>query len=240
MAAKTTADAVYALLLQGSDWLASAPRVIVQLGDTVFSTAHFASEAGTGYFKRRIEGAAVQQQMGAIKLDVQSQGGKEPVTSWGAVYWQYFEDMDKVTSAATPLSLQKDLYIERNTDSGPVLTQIKEGNDLKVGDKVKVRIVVKVDRDMEYVHLKDMRAACFEPQNVLSRYQYQNGLGYYESTKDIATHFFFDYLRKGTYVFEYPVFVSAKGEYSNGIASIQCMYAPEFSSHSQGGRLRVQ
>src|SRR5690606_38636241 len=116
---------------------------------------------------------------------------------------------------------------------------IKATNPLKVGDKVTVRIELRVDRDMEYVHLKDMRAACFEPIDVLSGYRFQGGLGYYESTRGVASNFFVDRVRKGTYVFEYPVFVSQAGDFSNGISTIQCMYAPEFSSHSEGIRVQV-
>ena len=93
---------------------------------------------------------------------------------------------------------------------------------------------------MEFVHMKDMRAAGFEPVNVLSQYKYQGGLGYYESTKDAATNFFFDYLPKGTYVFEYVLVVNNKGDMSNGITTIQCMYAPEFTSHSAGVRVKVK
>jgi uncharacterized protein YfaS (alpha-2-macroglobulin family) len=104
---------------------------------------------------------------------------------------------------------------------------------------VKVRIELRVDRDMEYVHMKDMRASGFEPVNVISQYKYQDGLGYYESTRDAATNFFFGYLPKGTYVFEYQLRVNLKGDYSNGITTIQCMYAPEFTSHSEGSRVTV-
>ncbi len=235
---KATADAIYALLLQGSDWLANEPIVNITLGQEHISSTEVKAEAGTGYFKKRFEGDAVKQDMGNITVKVDKVVNEG--VAWGAVYWQYFENLDKITSAETPLSLRKQLYIERNTDSGPVLTEITEGNALKVGDKVKIRIELRVDRDMEYVHLKDMRAACFEPINVLSGYRYQGGLGYYESTKDVSTNFFFDYLRKGTYVFEYPVFVSQAGDFSNGISTIQCMYAPEFSSHSAGIRVSVE
>jgi hypothetical protein len=147
--------------------------------------------------------------------------------------------MDKVTAAATPLQLTKKLFIEKNSDRGPVLTPVQEGTDLIVGDKIKVRIELRVDRDMEYVHMKDMRASALEPVNVLSGYQWQGGLGYYQSTKDASTNFFFNYLRKGTYVFEYPLFVTHAGSFSNGITTIQCMYAPEFSAHSEGVKITV-
>ena len=108
------------------------------------------------------------------------------------------------------------------------------------GDKLKVHIIIKSDRDLEYVHLKDMRAACLEPVNILSGYQWQDGLGYYQTTQDASTSFFFDRLQKGSYVFEYPVFVTTAGNYSNGISRLQCMYAPEFSAHSDGIRVMVE
>ena len=145
-----------------------------------------------------------------------------------------------MTTASTPLQLKKKLFIQKLTDRGPVLTPVEEGTELHVGDKIIVRIELKADRDMEYVHLKDMRASGLEPVNVISGYQWQGGLGYYESTKDASTNFFFDLLRKGTYIFEYPLFVSHTGDFSNGITTIQCMYAPEFSAHSEGSRISVE
>jgi uncharacterized protein YfaS (alpha-2-macroglobulin family) len=129
--------------------------------------------------------------------------------------------------------------LQKNSSTGPIIEPITEKTVLKVGDKIKVRIELRVDRDVEYVHMKDMRASGFEPINVISTYKYQGGLGYYESTKDAATNFFFSYLPKGTYVFEYPLFVTNKGDFSNGITTIQCMYAPEFTSHSEGIRVKV-
>ena len=93
---------------------------------------------------------------------------------------------------------------------------------------------------MEYVMLKDSRASAFEPTNILSQYKWQDGLGYYESTKDNATYFFMDYLRRGTYIFEYPLVVTHRGEFSNGVTTIESMYAPEFRSHSEGMRINVK
>ena len=173
--------------------------------------------------------------MGKVKVVKKDVG-----VSYGAMYWQYFEQLDKITPHKTPLSLKKKLFIEKNTSSGPVIEPISDNTMLKVGDKIKVRIELRVDRDMEYVQMKDMRASGFEPINVISSYKWQDGLGYYESTKDAATNFFFSYLRKGTYVFEYPLRVTHKGNFSNGITTIQCMYAPEFTSHSEGVRVKVE
>src|SRR5205823_10590196 len=150
-------------------------------------------------------GNKINPEMGNISVTVQSSkapssGGGLGEAGWGVVYWQYFENLDKITTSSTPLKLSKKLFVEKNTDRGPVLTPVNEGDELHVGDKIKVRIELRVDRDMEYVHMKDMRASCLEPVNVLSGYKWQDGLGYYETTRDASTNFFFNYLRKGTYV----------------------------------------
>jgi uncharacterized protein YfaS (alpha-2-macroglobulin family) len=156
------------------------------------------------------------------------------------MYWQYFEDLDKITSAETPLQLKKKLFLRQYTPTGEELTEINETSQVKVGDLVRVRIELRADRPMEFVHMKDMRAAGLEPINVLSHYKWQDGLGYYESTKDASTNFFFDYLPKGVFVFEYNLRVNNAGDFSNGITTIQSMYAPEFSSHSEGIRFNVE
>jgi uncharacterized protein YfaS (alpha-2-macroglobulin family) len=240
---KATAEACYALLLGGNNWLAEEKEVTINLGNTVVKSTDDASEAGTGYFKKRFDADKVKAAMGNITVAIAQTPNKpanQSTTSWGSVYWQYFEDLDKITAAETPLKLVKKLFIEKNSDKGPVLVALADGAQLKVGDKIKVRIELKVDRDMEYVHMKDMRAACMEPTNVLSEYKYQGGLGYYESTKDASTNFFFGWLARGSYVFEYPMFVTHAGNFSNGITTIQCMYAPEFTSHSEGIRVTVE
>lgn len=238
---KATAEACYALLLGGSNWLNEEKEVTVQLGNAVMKSTDGA-EAGTGYFKKRIEAEKVKPEMGNITVSISRSPNQQisSLSSWGSVYWQYFEDLDKITPASTPLKLVKKLFVEKNTDRGPELVALEDGAELQVGAKVKVRIELKADRDMEYVHMKDMRAACMEPVNVLSQYKWQGGLGYYESTRDASTSFFFSWLPRGTYVFEYPLFVTHTGNFSNGITSIQCMYAPEFSAHSEGIRVDIE
>ncbi len=235
---KATAEAVYALLLKGSDWLVYDELAEIKVGKEVidpFGRDDTKVEAGTGYFKTSWSGGDVKPEMGNITVT-----NKNESIAWGAVYWQYFENLDKITTQETPLKLDKKLFVERNTDAGPVIEPVTEGMKLKVGDKIKVRIELRSDRDMEYLHMKDMRASAFEPVNVISGYHYQGGLGYYESTLDASTNFFFEHLRKGTYVFEYALKVSQKGDFSNGITTIQCMYAPEFTSHSEGVRVVVE
>ncbi len=235
---KATAEACYALLLDGTEWLEADKLAEItiagnKLDPTKLDDAQV--EAGTGYFKTSWSGSEITPQMANISVS-----NPNPVPSWGSLYWQYFENLDKITPADTPLKLKKQLFIERITNTGKVLDPISEKNQPKIGDKVVVRIELRCDRDMEYVHLKDMRSAGFEPINVLSTHKWQDGLSYYEATGDAATNFFIEYLRKGTYVFEYPLRVTNKGDFSNGITSIQCMYAPEFSAHSEGIRVEVK
>jgi hypothetical protein len=250
---KATADACYALLLDGSDWISQQQSVNILLGDYKINSGEEKTESGTGYFKKQIPGDQVVPAMGNIDVTVQQSDTTSnrlpPIAnrqlstanpSWGAVYWQYFENLDKITTTQNQLSVTKKLFIEKNSDKGPVLEEVSENNILKPGDKLKMRIIIKTDRDMEYVHLKDMRAACLEPGNTLSGYQWQNGLGYYQTTQDASTSFFFDRLPRGNFVFEYPVFVTTAGNFSNGISILECMYAPEFAGHSEGIRLHVE
>lgn len=235
---KATTEAVYALLLQGSDWLSITDAVDVLVGEEKIEPAKLEDvkvEAGTGYFKTAWNSTEIDSKMAEVQVNKKGQG-----IAWGALYWQYFEDLDKITFAETPLQLKKKLFLKKNTDTGEKIEEINSNTALKVGDLVRIRIELKSDRDMEFIHMKDMRAAGFEPINVLSQYKWQDGLGYYESTKDASTNFFFDYLPKGVYVFEYDVRINNVGNFSNGITTIQSMYAPEFSSHSEGVRVTVK
>ncbi|MCB9286853.1 MAG: hypothetical protein H6560_05990 [Lewinellaceae bacterium] len=240
---KATANAVFALLRYGDNWLedtrlaeVSFPRLDEESFQPELIEARRSAEAGTGYFKANWSGNEVTTDFSRIKVTNPNKS-----IAWGAAYWQYFEELDKVdVFKETPLKLDKQLFRETIGDRGPELTAITAESPLEPGDKLVVRIELRVDRDMEYVHLKDMRASGLEPINVFSQYKWQGGLGYYESTRDLATHFFISYLPKGTYVFEYPLRVVHRGDFSNGLASIQCMYAPEFTSHSEGMRVVVK
>lgn len=233
---KSTTEAVYALLLQGGDWVETG-TVKFTIGKETFTPEEREAtpQAGTGYFKTVWEGSEISEEMGNVTV---ARTGKGP--AWGALYWQYFEQLDKITAAKTPLSLEREVLVERPSPTGAKLTRINEKNVLNPGDRIIVRITVRTDRDMEFVHLKDLRAATLEPEIALSGHRYQDGLWRYQSTRDVATHFFFHNLPKGTYVFEYPLRVTHAGNFSNGISSIQCMYAPEFASHSAGIRLTVE
>ena len=186
------------------------------------------------FIEQRITGGDIKPALGEVTVTKRDEG-----VAWGSVHWQYLEDIAKITPHEdTPLKLTKQLYVKKNTADGPKLVRVD--GPVAVGDELVVRIVLRTDRDMEYVHLKDHRGSGTEPVNVLSRYKYQDGLAYYESTRDTASHFFIDYLPKGTYVFEYSTRVQLRGEYQTGMANIQCMYAPEFNSHSESLPLVVR
>lgn len=222
---KATADAIYALLLRGENVLASDALVELSLAGEQIKPEKV--EAGTGFYEQKFVRGEIKPEQGRITLKKIDKG-----VAWGSVHWQYLEDMAKVTAHdGTPLKLAKSLYTRQLTKNGPVLEAVKGA--VKVGDELVVRIVLRTDRDMEYVHLKDHRGSGTEPVNVLSQYKFQDGLAYYESTKDTASHFFIDYLPKGSYVFEYTTRVVHRGRYQTGFAAIQCMYAPEFNSHSE-------
>jgi hypothetical protein len=229
---KATADAVYALILRGADLLASNEIVRVALGGRAVEPK--AVEAGTGFYEERFGPKEIAPAMGNVVVTK-----SDPGIAWGGVHWQYLEDISRITPhTQNPLRLKKSVFLRQLTKSGPVIEPVK--GPVEVGDTLVVRIELRTDRDMEYVHMRDYRGSGLEPTNVLSQYKYQDGLAYYESTKDTATHFFIDYLPKGTYVFEYELRVQLRGSYQNGIALIECMYAPEFNSHSESVELKVK
>ncbi|SFH10869.1 alpha-2-macroglobulin family protein [Pedobacter insulae] len=235
---KATAAACYALLMKGYDSLSDSIEPVVLIGGKTIADLGFANapkEAGTGYQKIAIAGADVSPEMGKVAVKNNNKS-----IAWGALYWQYFEQLDKITPANAGVKIKKQLFIQNSSIKGNILNPLTSNKVLSPGDLVKVRIEIYNDRDMEYVHLKDMRSAGFEPVNAISRYKYQDGLGYYESTKDASTNFFMGYMRKGTYVFEYELRVTHAGNFSNGITTLQCMYAPEFTTHSEGTRVSVR
>lgn len=233
---KATADAVYALLLRGADLLADDHLVEVRVGGTDITPPADdpSTEAGSGMFERRFGPKDIRPEMGRVTVTKHTEG-----VAWGGIHWQYLADIGHVTPhEGTPLRLKKTIFRRENTARGPVLREIS--GPLAPGDELVVRIELRTDRDMEYIHLKDGRGSGTEPVNVISGHRHQDGLSYYESTRDTASHFFIDYLPAGTYVFEYPVRVQLCGKYESGIAEVMCMYAPEFNSHSASTSLVVE
>ncbi len=218
-----TADAVYVLMATGtSDLLANTGRVEITLGKEVIRTS---ADDAIGYIKKTVSGDV----MNIKKVSVDKEGTG---MGWGAVYAQYLESMDQIGEQGNGLSVSRQLY---KGDEA-----LNESAPLKVGDKITVRLTVKADRDMDFVQIKDDRAACMEPLQAVSGFRWGNGLGYYQATKDASTQFFIDQMRKGTYVIEYQVYVNRTGEYQAGIATVQSAYAPEFGGHTGGYRVMVE
>lgn len=218
-----TADAVYALMATGaSDLLANTGGVEITLGKEVIRTP---ADNAIGYIKKTVSGDV----MNIKKVSVDKEGTG---MGWGAVYAQYLESMDQIGEQGNGLSVSRQLY---KGDEA-----LNESAPLKVGDRITVRLTVKADRDMDFVQIKDDRAACMEPLQAVSGFRWGNGLGYYQATKDASTQFFIDQMRKGTYVIEYQVYVNRTGEYQAGIATVQSAYAPEFGGHTRGYRVMVE
>ena len=218
-----TADAVYVLMATGtSDLLANTGGVEITLGKEVIRTP---ADNAIGYIKKTVSGDV----MNIKKVSVDKEGTG---MGWGAVYAQYLESMDQIGEQGNGLSVSRQLY---KGDEA-----LNESAPLKVGDRITVRLTVKADRDMDFVQIKDDRAACMEPLQAVSGFRWGNGLGYYQATKDASTQFFIDQMRKGTYVIEYQVYVNRTGEYQAGIATVQSAYAPEFGGHTRGYRVMVE
>ena len=223
-----TVNAIYALLLQGNDWLGDDGNVSIKVGSKTLQPA--STEAGTGYFKETIPVTEIKADMGKVTVAKADKG-----IGWGAMYWQYYQELDKIQGQSGALKVNKKLFVMNGATMMPI-----EKAELKKGDKVITRLVVTTDRNLEFVALKDLRAACFEPVDQLSGSRWKESVCYYQTAKDASTQFFFAYLPKGTYVFEYELWVNNAGAYTSGIATIQCQYAPEFVSHTGGEKILIK
>ena len=232
---KATVEACYALLSTGKKLLTTnaAQKVKIVVGDQKIDMSD--AQAGTGYVKKTWE----KDQMDKKMADISVTNNNDNI-AYGAVYRQYFETLDNVKNATSGIEINKQLFLKSfDKKNHNTLEKITEKTKINAGDKITVRFEIKVDRNMEYVHIKDLRPAGFEPVNVISSYRYQDGLWYYQTTKDASENFFVEYIEKGTYVFEYDIIAVHSGDFSSGIATMQCMYAPEFNGHSNGLRVKV-
>jgi hypothetical protein len=231
-----TANAVYALLYRGADPVKDQGDVRITLGDKTIRTLSPATSAipGMAYVRETITDNRTL--LKARKVVV---GKRDAGIAWGAVYAGYEEDADKVASHGEGLSIGKKLYVERIAGDKKELLPVASGAPLKVGDKVVSRITIRLDRAMDFVQLKDRRAACLEPVNALSGYAWGAGTGYYVAVKDASTHFYFDALDKGVYVLEHSYRVDRTGSYESGAATVQSAYAPEYASHAPSVKLII-
>ena len=220
---------------QGSDWVSLKENTKIKIGDEKLLTKKLLAkddEQQTGYLKIQYKPEEITSKMGTVSID-----NKTTAPGFGGIYWQYFESLENIKKDSTQIiSIDKKLFKKANTAKGVEL----ENDNVKVGDLVTVRIIIKTETDLEFVHLKDLRASCLEPVDVISGYEWKGNFSYYKSTKDVSTNFFFDRLNKGTYVLEYDLRITNKGDFNNGISTLQSMYAPEFSAHSESRKIRIE
>ena len=216
-----TADAVYALLMTGEDWLKHTSVAEIKVGKQVIRTP----EDALGYVRQEVVGNVMN--IRNVTVEKESAG-----IGWGAVYAEYEEDMDRATAQGHALEISRTLC----RDGKP----LSVGASLRVGDKLTVRLTLKVDRDMDFVQVKDNRAAFMEPVDALSGYCWNRTLASYRENKDDSTSFFIEQLRKGTHVLEYEVYVTSSGQYTQGIPTVQSVYAPEFVGHGESGKWIIE
>ncbi|MPL55299.1 hypothetical protein SDC9_00770 [bioreactor metagenome] len=229
---RSTAEVIYTILNSGKSWTSaeSDKATIIWGGKDLVNP----DTKATGYVKSAINSDKIDKNLATVTITKPGAGIVQ-----GGLFWQYYEDLDKIKSSETYISITKELYKKVKTVNGEELQKITGNAPLKIGDKVTVRMILNTDRNMEFIHLKDMRAAGFEPVDVLSGYQWKNNLGYYQVTKDASTNFYIEYMPKGKYVFEYDYICNAAGMFSNGITTMQNYYAPQMNAHTQGTKVSI-
>lgn len=229
---RSTAEVIYTILNSGKSWTSaeSDKATIIWGGKDLVNP----DTKATGYVKSAVNSEKLDKNLATVTITKPGAG-----IVHGGLFWQYYDDLDKIKSSESYISITKELYKKVKTVNGEELQKITENAPLKIGDKVTVRMILNTDRNMEFIHLKDMRAAGFEPVDVLSGYQWKNNLGYYQVTKDASTNFYIEYMPKGKYVFEYDYICNAAGTFSNGITTMQNYYAPQMNAHTQGTKISI-
>ena len=227
-----TAEVIFTILNSGKSWTSNdSDKATIVWGEKELTNP---DTKATGYVKSTLKSEKVDNQLGTVTITKPGSGIVQ-----GGLFWQYYEDLDKIKSSENYVSITKELYKKIKTVNGEELVKISENSPLKVGDKVTVRMTLNTDRNMEFIHIKDMRAAGFEPLNVISGYEWKNSLGYYQSTKDASTNFYIENMRKGKYIFEYDYVCNASGTFSNGITTLQNYYAPQMNAHTKGTKVTI-
>ena len=217
------ADAVYSILSTGSLWLERNALPSITIAGQPANLDKMAE--WLGYFRTTLPATT----KGDVVINRTGSG-----PAWGSIYTQFKAPMTQIQEKAIDeVSVSKEYYVYSQDGS------LHQATSFKVGDKVKVRVIVKANKDMDYVTLTDERAACFEPVDKLSGYRSEDRTWFYLETKDTQTNMFFNSLNKGTHIIGYDVWVTNPGEFTSGIATIQCQYAPQLSAHSAGKAITI-
>ena len=213
-----TVDAVYAFMKGNeSNWSRKAENAVLKLDGKLLPMPQ--DSTTLGYVKTEKTGKA-------SKLSIQK---KSDYTSWGAVYAEFKQPISEIGSMESGIKVRRVIV--------PAESESKGKAQVKVGEKVKVTLIITADRDYDFVQITDKRAACLEPVNQKSGYQW--GIGCYVSPRDHATNFYFDRLSKGKHIVEMEYYVDRKGDYQSGTCTAECTYSPEFGGRTEAYELRV-
>ena len=213
-----TVDAVYAFMKGNeSNWSRKAENAVLKLDGKLLPMPQ--DSTTLGYVKTGRPGKA-------SKLSIDK---KSDYTSWGAVYAEFKQPISEIGSAVSGIKVRRVIV--------PAESESKGKAQAKVGEKVKVTLIITADRDYDFVQITDKRAACLEPVNQLSDYQW--GIGCYVSPRDHATNFYFNRLSKGKHIVEMEYYVDRKGDYQSGTCTAECTYSPEFGGRTETYELKV-
>ena len=213
-----TVDAVYAFMKGNeSNWDKKAENAVLKLDGKLLPMPQ--DSTTLGYVKTEKAG----------KASMLSIRKKSDYTSWGAVYAEFKQPLSEIASAESGIKVRRVIV--------PAESQGRGTAQAKVGEKVKVTLIITADRDYDFVQIMDKRAACLEPVNQLSGYQWN--LGCYVSPRDNTTNFYFDRLSKGKHIVEMEYYVDRKGDYQGGTCTARCAYSPEFGGRTEGYELKV-
>lgn len=211
-----TVDAVYAFMKGNeSNWSRKAENAVLKLDGKLLPMPQ--DSTTLGYVKTERPGKA-------SKLSIDK---KSDYTSWGAVYAEFKQPISEIGSMESGIKVRRVIVPAESESKG----------NAQVGEKVKVTLIITADRDYDFVQITDKRAACLEPVNQLSGYQWS--IGCYVSPRDHATNFYFDRLSKGKHIVEMEYYVDRKGDYQSGTCIAECTYSPEFSGRTETYELKV-
>ncbi|MDN5350193.1 MAG: hypothetical protein PWQ54_1589 [Bacteroidales bacterium] len=229
---RSTAEAIYALLLSGTSWTETNQQAKVFINGTPIVVPQ--QEAGTGFYQLNLSESSFVND--SLRLLIQN---PNPQMLWGGLFHAYSQDTDQLNTTDNPLKVTQKLFVQKIRNGKQILVPYNKAG-LSVGDKLTLQMIIQTDRDMEYVHLRHHRPAAAEPLNQLSGYQYRDGLSYYQSHNDTGTDFFIGNLPKGSFQLQLELKIEHAGYFSGGFAEIQSYYAPEFGSNSEGGRINIK
>ena len=240
---KATTEAIYALLLVGNETPNATQRIkIGSKNKVLLQQIQTSIGSDNGFINAVLKPSDMDKSL--VRTTISNQN-PSPIT--GNISWQFYENMDKVkafNNVDSVVVLTKQMF-KMNSDgevSSPVVRDTllpKKSGQVSIGDKIRVKITIKTQKQLEYVHLKDTRPANCEPVDVVSERRW-GVLSHYKTTRDVSTNFFFDAIPVGEFTFEYDMTVQQRGDFSSGVASLQCMYAPSVTAYTEGGRLVVK